>query len=236
MSKRAIVLAGGKGTRLRPFTFVLPKPLVPVGEMPILEILVRQLVRDGFKRITMAVNHQADIIRAFFGDGSRWHIDIDYVLETEPLGTMGPLGLVPDLPGNFLVMNGDVLTDMNFDAFLREHVRERNTFTVAACQREQKTDFGILEIGQNGRLSGFREKPVHRYYVSMGVYAVNRKILSDIPAGRPFGFDELMLRLIRQGRPAGVRKFTGYWLDIGRPEDYERACAEAGRIVKACKA
>ena len=132
---KAILLAGGKGTRLRPYTVVLPKPLVPVGEFPILEIIVRQLARAGFDRITMAVNHQAELIKAFFGDGSKWSMSIDYSLEDKPLGTMGPLKLIPDLPADFLVMNGDVLTDLNYGAFFDYHIDRKGVFTISSMRR-----------------------------------------------------------------------------------------------------
>ena len=122
MNRRAVILAGGKGTRLRPYTVVLPKPLMPIGEYPILEVVVRQLARHGFDRVTMAVNHQAELIKAFFGDGSKWHVQIDYSLEDQPLGTMGPLKRIADLPEHFLVMNGDVLTDLDFAALLVSRV------------------------------------------------------------------------------------------------------------------
>src|SRR5438132_9740917 len=142
MSRRAVVLAGGKGTRLRPYTTVLPKPLMPIGEYPILEVVVRQLVQAGFDRITMAVNHQAELIRAFFGDGSKWGISIDYSLEDKPLGTMGPLRLITDLPDHFLVMNGDILTDLDFGAFFDQHVAGNHLFTISSHLRQQVIDYG----------------------------------------------------------------------------------------------
>src|SRR5882672_5273675 len=128
MIKRAVILAGGMGTRLRPYTIAIPKPLMPIGDLPILEIIVRQLAARRFERITLAVNHQADILRAYFGDGRKWNIDIDYSLETEPLGTMGPLKVIKDLPEDFLVMNGDVLTDLDYAAFADAHVRQGRLF------------------------------------------------------------------------------------------------------------
>jgi NDP-sugar pyrophosphorylase family protein len=138
MSKRAIILAGGKGTRLRPYTVVLPKPLMPIGEYPILEVVIRQLINYGFDHITLAVNHQAELIKAFFGDGSKWNIKIDYSLEDQPLGTMGPLKLIKDLPKNFLVMNGDILTDLNFSEFYDNHSNNKELFTISSYTREQK--------------------------------------------------------------------------------------------------
>jgi NDP-sugar pyrophosphorylase family protein len=229
--KRAVILAGGKGTRLKPYTAVLPKPLVPVGDVPVLEIIIRQLSENGFSHITIAVNHLAEIIKAFFGDGSKWGLRIDYSLEPKPLNTMGPLKLIPNLPENFLVMNGDVLTDLNYAELYARHIAEGNLFTISAYQRKQKVDFGVLDIGLDGRLTGFREKPAYEYMVSMGVYVLNRQVLDVIPADKSYGFDELMLELIKRGKPASAQAFAGYWLDIGRPEDYEKACSEFERFV-----
>lgn len=226
MSKRAIILAGGKGTRLKPYTISLPKPLVPIGEMPILEIIIRQLTKSGFDHITITVNHMAEIIRAFCGDGSKWGTFIDYSLEDKPLSTMGPLKLIADLPENFLVMNGDVLTDLDFEQFYEDHVKEQNIFTISAFERDQKVDYGVLEVNQSNKLSNFVEKPTTRYNVSMGVYMANRKILDIIPENQLYGFDHLMLDLIKVKNPASVKIHSGYWLDIGRPDDYEKACVD----------
>lgn len=226
MSKRAVILAGGKGTRLKPYTVSLPKPLVPIGEMPILEIIIRQLAKSGFDHITITVNHMADIIRAFCGDGSKWGVTIDYSLEDKPLSTMGPLKLIHDLPENFLVMNGDVLTDLDFGQFYDEHVRSGNIFTVSAFTRDQKVDYGVLEIGADNKLTDFIEKPTNRYNVSMGVYMASKKVLEYIPENQFYGFDHLMLDLIKDQHPATVKIHSGYWLDIGRPDDYEKACKD----------
>lgn len=224
MSKRAIILAGGKGTRLKPYTVSLPKPLVPVGEMPIIEIIIRRLVDAGFDHLTITVNHMADIVRAFCGDGSKWNVKIDYSLENKPLSTMGPLKLIQDLPDNFLIINGDVLTNLNFGEFYDEHVSQGNIFTISAFVREQKIDYGVLETGEGGKLIGFLEKPTNHYNVSMGVYMASKKILEYIPEDQFYGFDHLMLDLIKINNPATVKLFSGYWLDIGRPDDYEKAC------------
>ena len=226
MSRRAIILAGGKGTRLRPYTVVLPKPLMPIGEFPILEVIVRQLVQHGFDHITMAVNHQAEIIKAFFQDGLKWGVRIDYSLEDKPLSTMAPLRLIKDLPENFLVMNGDILTDISFSDFFEDHVGKSSIFTISSHVREQKLDYGVLEVDADGCLSGFTEKPETKYLVSMGVYMASHRILNFIPEGQSYGFDNLMLDLLAAGKPASVRKFCGYWLDIGRPDDYAQAIEE----------
>jgi NDP-sugar pyrophosphorylase family protein len=230
MFKRAIILAGGKGTRLRPYTVVLPKPLMPIGEYPILEVIIRQLAQHGFDHVTLAVNHQAEIIRAFFQDGAKWGIKIDYSLEDKPLSTMAPLRLINDLPENFLIMNGDILTDLSFSDIFEEHVIKNNIFTISSHVREQKIDYGVLEMDVDGYLSGFNEKPKSQYLVSMGVYMASRRIMGFIPQDQSYGFDNLMIDLIAAGQPASVRKFDGYWLDIGRPDDYMQAIEEFDQI------
>ncbi|MGJ0318168.1 sugar phosphate nucleotidyltransferase [Aliarcobacter cryaerophilus] len=221
--KRAVILAGGKGTRLRPYTVVLPKPLMPIGDYPILEVIIRQLAQHGFDRITMAVNHQADLIQTFFGDGSKWGIKIDYSLEDKPLSTMAPLKLIDDLPDNFLVMNGDILTDLNYKAFYESHVNNNNIFTISAYQREVKSEFGVLELDIQNTLVGFKEKPTQIYDVSMGIYMVSKRAVDYIPEDTFYGFDHLMIDLMKDKKEVKVKRFDGYWLDIGRPDDYEIA-------------
>jgi NDP-sugar pyrophosphorylase family protein len=226
MSKRAIVLAGGVGTRLRPYTVVLPKPLMPIGDYPILEVIVRQLVHQGFTHITLAVNHQAEILQAFFGYGKKWGVRIDYSLETKPMSTVAPLSLISDLPENFLLMNGDLLTDFDLSSFLERHVDCGRLFTIAAARRLQLIDYGVLNIDSSHRLTGFSEKPQMEYLVSMGVYAVSRRILQFVPPDTKYGFDDLMKDLLSKDEPVTVEPHEGYWLDIGRPDDYERAIEE----------
>lgn len=223
MSKRAIILAGGKGTRLQPYTVVLPKPLMPIQEYPILEIIIRQLAKSGFTHITLAVNHLAEIIQAFFGDGSKWDIKIDYSVEEIPLSTIAPLKLIDDLPDNFLLLNGDILTDLNFADFYNLHKNNNNLFTISSFEREIVSEYGELEISNEGQLVKFREKPVTKILVSMGVYMANRKILNFVPPHSSFGFDNLMRLFLVENIPVNVRTHTGYWLDIGRPDDYRKA-------------
>jgi NDP-sugar pyrophosphorylase family protein len=223
MSKRAVILAGGRGTRLQPYTVVFPKPLMPLGDEPILEIVVRQLIKNGFDHITMAVNYQAELIQAFFGDGSKWKIKIDYSLEQKPLSTMGPLKLIPDLPENFLVMNGDILTDLKYSQLFDFHLKNNNLFTISAYERDDKIDYGVLEIDHNGLLQKFREKPVYSFIVSMGIYIINKEVLSYIPDNVPYGFDNLMSDLLANDKPIKVEIYDGYWLDIGRSDDYRQA-------------
>lgn len=224
MSKTAVVLAGGVGTRLRPYTTVLPKPLMPIGEYPILEVIIRQLVKAGVERIILAVNHQAEIIRSYFNSGDKWNVKIEYSLEKEALGTMGPLKLLEDrLPEKFLVLNGDVLTDLDFKRFYDAHCANDTLFTVASYKRTVRSEFGVLKVNDSNLLVGFEEKPVNEYLVSMGVYMVSKASLDYIEAGTLFGFDDLMHTMIAGGKPVGSYCHDGLWLDIGRPDDYMQA-------------
>lgn len=226
----AVILAGGKGTRLRPFTVTLPKPLVPIGETPIIEITIRKLAEAGFDVATLAINHMGDLIRAYFGGGERFGIELRYSLEREPLGTFGPLRLLGDLPEHFLVMNADIITDLHLGDFLDRHIASGASFTIAGTKREQVLDFGVLGV-EAGRLTGFSEKPTVTHTVSMGIYGVSRRALPFIPDQGPFGFDQLMHAMLAAKQRVDVYQHGGYWLDIGRPEDYEKAIREfAGKF------
>jgi len=220
---RAVILAGGRGTRLKPYTATLPKPLVPVGDRSILEIVLLQLKAAGVTRATMAVNHLAHLIMSYFGDGGRWGLEVDYSLENQPLSTIAPLRLIKDLPETFFIMNGDVLTDLNFRSLYEEHLASGAEITVSTFERDAEVDFGVLDADAEGRVVGFREKPVYHFTVSMGVYVLQRSLLDMVPRDRAYGFDDLMLDCIREKRNARVRAHRGFWLDIGRPADYEEA-------------
>jgi NDP-sugar pyrophosphorylase family protein len=230
MSKRAVILAGGKGSRLRPYTVVLPKPLMPIGDYPILEVIVMQLSKNGFTHITLAVNHQADIIKAYFGNGEKWGLRIDYSFENKPLSTMAPLKLIDDLPENFLVMNGDVLCDLDFVNFYNLHSKRDENFTISAFKRSIKSEFGVLKVDSQQKLTNFEEKPISEYLVSMGIYMLNRRVLDMIPEGVAFGFDDLMYEMIKSETKPYVEVHSGYWLDIGRPDDYVQAIDEFDSI------
>lgn len=224
----AVILAGGKGVRLRPYTTSLPKPLVPIADQySILEIIMRQLAWHGFETTTLAIGHLGHLIRSYVGDGSQWGLHrVDYATEQSPLGTIGPLLAMRDrLPEHFLVMNGDVLTDLDFADLLRHHRANGGQLTVATYCRTVKIDFGVLSAA-GGRVVEFTEKPAFDYQVSMGVYAMARSVLDRYTPGLPLGFDELVLDLLARGDNPGEYSFGGHWLDIGRPDDYDRANAE----------
>lgn len=221
---RAIILAGGKGIRLRPYTVLFPKPLVPINEeLPILEIVIIQLKKNGFNHITIAVNYLANLIMAYFGNGDKWNVKIDYSIEDNPLSTIGPLTLIQDLPKTFLVMNGDILTDINYKDLMQNHVENRCDVTVASYVREQKIDFGVLETNNNNSIIGFEEKPEYTFIVSMGIYVINRSIIEKIEPGINYGFDDLMLDGVSNHLNFQSYMHEGYWLDIGRPDDYSKA-------------
>lgn len=227
----AVILAGGKGIRLRPYTTALPKPLVPIGDThAILEIVLQQLATCGFTRATLAINHMGSLIRAFVGDGSRFGIRVDYVEERVPLSTVGPVfGIRDRLPEHFLVMNGDILTDLNYADLLHMHADSGAPLTVATFHRKVQVDFGVLAV-EGDRVVGFSEKPTLNYRVSMGVYGLSAKTIEAYPAGLAFGIDQLMLDLIECGRLPASYDFDGYWLDIGRPEDYDEANRSFDRL------
>jgi mannose-1-phosphate guanylyltransferase len=227
----AVILAGGKGVRLRPYTTTLPKPLVPIGDQySILEIVLHQLARYGFGTATIAVGHLGHLIRSYVGNGERWGLRVDYTTETSPLGTIGPLLTMRDrLPDDFLVMNGDILTDLNFGDLLTAHKAGHAALTVATYPRLVHIDFGVLKT-EGGQVVEFAEKPTLNYRVSMGVYGLSRTVLGSYEPGLPLGFDELVLdQLASRCHPREYR-FDGYWLDIGRPDDYDRANAEFGEL------
>ena len=226
----AVILAGGKGIRLRPYTTRLPKPLVPIGDdHSILEIALYQLARHGFDHVTLAIGHFGELIRSYIGDGSRWGISVDYTdIEESPLGTMGPvLQILDRLPEQFLVMNGDILTDLDYSDLMRRHMASDAPLTVATYQREVRIDYGVLTTRGN-HVVEFTEKPTIDYRVSMGVYACNRRALAKYTPGLPFGFDEFVLDLLACDTPPQEYAFKGSWFDIGRPEEYDRVNAEFG--------
>lgn len=225
-TRRAVVLAGGKGQRLYPYTTILPKPLIPVGEKPILEHVLEKLREAQFTHITISVGHLAELIRAFFGDGEKFGVKIDYAIEDQPLGTIGPLAFIDDLGEDFLVMNGDILTDLNIEDLWTTHKKTDSILTVATSAREVNIDFGVLRRDAENHITEFTEKPTIPYEVSMGIYALNRRCLDYVPKGTYFGFDQLVLSLLANNEPIHGHLHQGRWLDLGRAADYETAIQE----------
>jgi NDP-sugar pyrophosphorylase family protein len=233
---KTVILAGGKGTRLVPYTTIFPKPLVPIGDRPILEIIIRQLVRQGFGDIVLSVGHLGELIEAYFQNGNKniEGLKLEYFREARPLGTAGPLSLIPELTETFLVMNGDVLTTLDYRELVRYHVGRAAALTVAMHRKEVKIDLGVLETNSGGDLTAYREKPLFQFDVSMGVYVYEPRVLGYIPRGEYLDFPDLVMRLLSDGEKVVGFQSQDYWLDIGRREDYELAqqefCARAGQF------
>jgi len=223
---QAIVLAGGKGRRLMPYTTVLPKPLMPIGDYPILEVILRQLKHYGFDRVTISTGYLHELIHASLDSNRTLGLDIAYVHEDTPLGTIGPLRLIEHLDDTFLVMNGDILTDISYPDLIAIHKENKAIATVATYQRIVNIDFGVLEKDESRKITAFREKPTFHFDVSMGVYVFSKKILDFVPEGEPFGFDQLMYALTAKKEAVYSYPHNGYWLDIGRPDDYARSIEE----------
>jgi NDP-mannose synthase len=245
---RAVILAGGLGTRLRPYTTIIPKPLVPVGDRPILQHIIERLAAASIHDIDLCVNYLGSLIQTYFAHAAvlpedvrlRWH------WEKEPLGTAGALTVVPDLDETFIAMNGDVLTNLDFNALLRHHRRNRNLVTIATHDRQIQIDYGVLHLGVNGRRNQVRayvEKPGMTSTVSMGIYVIEPEALMHIPPVGYFDFPDLIHALLKAGKSVGAYRYDGLWFDIGRREDYERAAsawaaaeAEAAEVAESSSA
>jgi NDP-sugar pyrophosphorylase family protein len=224
---RAVILAGGKGVRLRPLTYTIPKPLLPVGEKPILEEIVERLKTFGVRDLVIAVGYRAELIETYFRDGSQLGVHIDYVRESHPLGTAGPLSLVrasfelpPDEP--LLAMNGDILTDLDIAAFVEFHRGARHEITVATREFHLQHPYGVLKL-DGERVTGIVEKPIETDIVSAGIYAIQPSALDLIPPDSFFDIPDLVNSLIARGRSVGAYQFAGEWLAIDRIEQLEDA-------------
>ena len=217
---RAVILAGGKGTRLAPYTTVFPKPLMPVSEMPILEIVLRQLRASGIDRVTICVGYLSELLETFFGNGEKFDLKIDYSKEDHPLGTAGPLTLIDDLDETFLMMNGDILTDMDFNKLIQYHIDNAGVATIATKNRTVDIDFGVIESTSDNVLTGYIEKPSFNYHVSMGVYVFEPSVMQHIKKGAYTDFPDVIKTLIADGKRVMSYPFQGYWLDIGRHDDF----------------
>jgi NDP-sugar pyrophosphorylase family protein len=224
---KAVILAGGRGTRLRPYTLVLPKPLVPIGDRPVVELLIQRLKKFGLEEIIITIGYFGDLIRAFCGDGSKWGMNITYSEEKEPLGTIGPLTLIEDqLKETFLVCNGDIITDLNIFKFIDIHKERGGIATVATTKRKVKIDLGVLACDDERRVASFMEKPENEFLASLGIYLFEPQLFDYVPKNVPFGFDDLMNTLISQDVPVYTYLHNGYWLDIGIEEDFKKAQRE----------
>jgi NDP-mannose synthase len=223
---KAVVLAGGKGTRLAPYTRILPKPLMPIGEMPILEVLLRQMKHAGIQDVVLTVGHLASLLRTFFMDGQQLGMNISYSYESEPLGTAGPLSLIKNLDSTFIVTNGDVLTTLDLKDLIAFHKAQGSIATIAVHQRHVKIDLGVVQWGGNDLISGYIEKPTYDYTVSMGIYVFEPEVMKYIPINMYLDFPELVLRMIAAGEKVSGYRFGGYWMDLGRPDDYTQAAED----------
>ena len=228
---KAVVLAGGKGTRLAPYTTILPKPLMPIGDMPILEIILQQMKKAGISEVILTVGHLAELLRAFFKDGERFGLKIEYSSEEIPLGTAGPLSLVASSLGEtFIVANGDVLTTLDLRDLVSAHKQSGAIATIASHARLVKINLGVLQVDGSDELTGYIEKPTFDYIVSMGIYVFEPEVLGYIPYNNYLDFPELVLNLIGNGERVMSYRFDGYWQDLGRPDDYEQAVQEFNRL------
>jgi NDP-mannose synthase len=232
--RRVVILAGGKGTRLQPFTTVLPKPLLPIGDRAILEIVIEQLRLAGLTRLTLAVGYLSHLIEAVFGDGQPYGVTIDYHHEHSALGTAGALAGIAGLDEPFLMMNGDLITTLDYAALIAAHLQSGNALTIATQQRTATIDFGVLSLGQGDGTTlpvvGYLEKPTSQHAVSMGIYVVDPSLLRLIEPGVYLDFPDLVLSALAEGERVGSYLYEGLWLDIGRHEDYERAVSEFSGI------
>jgi len=219
----AVILAGGKGTRLKPFTMTIPKPLLPLGDTSILEIVIEQLAAAGVLRIVLTLGHMSQLILSSVGEGGRWGIRIESVLENEPLGTAGSLRSVKNLDDNFLVMNADLLTTLDFKELFTYHCSRESTATIALSKREVLIDYGVIRTTADGILDDYIEKPTIPYSVSMGINVLSRKCLDFVPPTGKFDMPELMLAMHRNGHPVRCYETNCYWKDIGRFDDYTQA-------------
>ena len=227
---QAIILAGGKGTRLLPYTKIFPKPLVPLGEKPIIDTILRQLKYFGFKDITIAVGYMSEMIHTYAQDGQRYGINISYCYEDKPLGTVGPLKIVESIESDFLVMNGDLITNLDYRDIYEFHRQQDSVATIGTYEKNLKIDLGIIQNDINCMVLDYIEKPTYRFNVSMGIYVFNQKILDYIEFDKYLDFPDLVKKLLDDGEKVVSYPFDGYWLDIGNHSDYERAIDEYDSI------
>lgn len=225
---KAVILAGGRGTRLDPYTTVLPKPLVPIGDYPIIEILIHRLLAHGISDITLTVGYLAELIRAYFQQRPSLteKLKLTYVMEERPTGTAGSLRMVPDLNETFLVMNGDLLTTLSFQKLIEHHRQQEALLTIAVHKKQVNIDLGVLVTDEKGYVKEYREKPQLDYLVSMGIYAYEPRVLDYIEPNSYLDFPDLVLKLLSHGERVVSYHSDDLWIDIGRPEEYQKAVKE----------
>lgn len=219
----AVILAGGKGTRLKPLTMTIPKPLLPLGDMPILEIVLSQLAAAGILRVVITLGHMANVIMASIGNGERFGLHVEYCIENEPLGTAGSLRLVNNLDDTFLIMNGDLLTTLDYRELIASHKNNNMSATIAVHKREVHIDYGVIEMSSGNILHNYIEKPVIPYYVSMGINVLSRRCVEFIPPSRKFDMPQLVMTLREAKQDVLCYETDCYWQDIGRFDDYQQA-------------
>ena len=220
---KAVILAGGKGTRLAPYTYILPKPLMPIGDIPIMELLLWQMQRAGVDDVVLTVGHLSELLRAFFQNGEKWGVNISYSYEDTPLGTAGPLSLIDGLDDTFLVSNGDVMTTLDLRKLVEFHKKQGGVATIAVHKRQVKINLGVVQMREENSISGYIEKPTYDYTVSMGIYVFEPSVLEHIPHNEYLDFPDLVLKLIAAGEKVSAYPFDGYWKDLGYADDYEQA-------------
>jgi len=225
-----VLMAGGLGSRLKPLTNETPKPLLRIGDKPILETIMTGFIKAGFGKFFISINYKAEMIREYFGDGSGWGVEISYLEERERLGTAGALSLLPERPTQpFFVMNGDLLTTVNFEQMLKYH-REHQAFSTV-CVREHSitVPFGVVDFDDH-RLTGIREKPTQKFFVNAGVYLLDPGILDHIYVNEVIDMPSLINRTLAKGKPSVGFPLREYWIDVGRLDDLQRASDEFQRI------
>ena len=225
-TNRVILMVGGLGTRLRPLTQDMPKPMLKVGNKPILQTIVEKFAEYGFVNITMCVNFNASIIRDYFGDGKEFGVNIDYVLEEKRMGTAGALSLLKERPSEpFFVMNGDLLTNVNFEHIFNYHMLHKATATMCVREYDYEVPYGVVKMNDN-KITAIAEKPVQKFFVSAGIYMLSPEILDLIPKNEFYDMPALFEKLIKLSKNVISFPIREYWLDIGRMEEYQRANEE----------
>ena len=220
---KAVILAGGLGTRLQPFTQIIPKPMLPVGDRSVLEIQIAHLKDCGVEEIVFATNYKSDLVNSYFGDGSKFGVKLTHSVEQKKLGTCGPLSLLKEkLVEPFIVLNGDILTNLNYKKAYEYHCNNDGALTVVSKEVTFPLSYGNV-VTKNGQVVEIKEKPDITVEISSGIYIMSPSVFDFIPFNEPFGMDELMQTMLERSAPIYCYLMKEYWLDIGRMEDYEKA-------------